>query len=216
MRLKFFNTEKAHEGERGQYLGDAVYGANDGIITTFAVVSGAAGAGISSGVIVILGIANLIADGISMGLSNYLSLRSRAEYQKKQRRTEEKEVAEFPEVEKKEVNYILKNWGVPEDRLEEITSAITRDKKKWVDLMMKEELGIVEGAVAKPSRHGFVTSASFVFCGALPLIPYIFGISPALQFPISIAATVISLFLVGSLRNIVTSTGWLRSGVEML
>ena len=154
------NTEKAHEEWRGLYLGDAVYGANDGIITTFAVVSGAAGAGISSGVIVILGIANLIADGISMGLSNYLSLRSKAEYQKK--------------------------------------------------------LGITENAIEKPSRHGLATSISFVFCGALPLIPYIFGVSSSFQFPISIVATAISLFLVGSLRNIVTSTGWLRSGIEML
>lgn len=144
-------------------MGDAVYGANDGIITTFAVVSGAAGAGISSGVIIVLGLANLIADGISMGLSNYLSLRSLAEYRQKQREIIEK--------------------NEPEKNI---------------------------------SRHGFATSLSFIFCGSLPLIPYIFGISSVLQFPVSVAATAVSLFAVGSLRNVVTSSGWFRSGAEML
>lgn len=216
MLRRFLGKEKKHEGERGLYFGDAVYGANDGIITTFAVVSGAAGAGISSGVIIILGLANLIADGISMGLSNYLSLRSLGEYHQKQRRTEEKEVSESPMEEKKEVSQILKNWGVPENRLDEVTAAITSDKKRWVDLMMKEELGIMENSASRPAMRGAVTMTAFVLFGALPLLSYVFGVPQNLQFSISLASTASALFVVGSLRSAVTKANWLRSGLEML
>ena len=155
------------------YIGDLVYGANDGIITTFAVISGAAGAALAPGVIIILGLANLMADGISMGLSNYLSLRSRIDFQKQERDREEMEVEKFPKDEKKEVKEILAKWGVPEGRIEETVASITADKKRWVDIMMVEELGIVESNIKFPGRHGMITSAAFVVAGALPLIPYI-------------------------------------------
>ncbi len=81
MQEHFVHSEKIHQAERGLYIGDLVYGANDGIITTFAVVSGAAGASFSPGIIIVFGMANPIADGISMGLSNYLAIRSRLDYQ---------------------------------------------------------------------------------------------------------------------------------------
>lgn len=208
--------EQIHQNKKGLYIGDFVFGANDGIITTFAVISGAAGAALSPGIVIILGLANLVADGISMGLSNYLSLRSRLDFQKKQRATEEKEVDEFPEAEKKEVSFILKKLGVPEENLERAVGAITQDKKRWVDLMMKEELGIFENNIDMPTKHGGVMAASFILAGALPLLPYIFGVAADFQFTVSILATALTLFAVGAMRIFVTGANWFRSGTEML
>lgn len=213
----FLEAEKIHSVEQGKYIGDFVYGANDGIITTFAVVSGATGATFSAAVILILGIANLVADGISMGLSNYLALRSRRDYQKKQRAIEEREVREIPDKEREEVREILeKRWHVSGAHLDEATRAITNDEKRWVDFMMREELSILEEGVFHPLRHGLATFVAFVVAGAMPLIPYVFGVAPSLQFSVSVIATAVSLFLVGSFRTRVTGAPWFRSGLEML
>lgn len=216
MQEKFVHSEKIHTAERGLYIGDLVYGANDGIITTFAVVSGAAGASFSSGIIIVLGMANLIADGISMGLSNYLAIRSRLDYQQAERSREEFEIEKFPEIEKGEVREILADWKLKEPELTGVLDSIIADKKVWTDFMMREELGIVEDSVKSPWVHGLVTMVAFIVAGFLPLTPYIYGVSSESQFTVSVVATAISLFLVGSVRTFVTGANWFKSGIQML
>ena len=215
MQEQFSHSEKIHQTDRGLYIGDLVYGANDGIITTFAVISGAAGASLSPNLVIILGLASLVADGISMGLSNYLAIRSRLDYQKQERKREEFEVEKFPDKERAEVLVILKRWKIPEARTEEILDAITSDKKSWVDLMMTEELGIIETEVDSAAKHGAVTTAAFILSGFLPLIPYLWGVSAESQFTVSLSATALSLFLVGAMRTFITGGRWFRSGIEM-
>jgi VIT1/CCC1 family predicted Fe2+/Mn2+ transporter len=210
------HSERVHELHRGRYLPDVVYGANDGIITTFAVVAGAAGASFSAGAIIVLGLANLLADGISMGLSNFLALRSKRDFDREQRTQEEWEVEQFPEIERKEVKEILERWGVTEPHIEPVIDGITKDKKRWVDLMMLEELGIIEEEKGPPIAHGVTTFLAFLLVGGMPLIPYIFGVAPEDQFVVSIIATAVSLFVVGALRSLVTKQSWIRSGFEML
>lgn len=210
------HSEAIHRLRRGRYLPDVVYGANDGIITTFAVVAGAAGASFSAGAIVVLGLANLLADGISMGLSNFLALRSKQDFDKEQRKKEEWEIEKFPDIERKEVREILERWGVPEPHMESVIEGITKDKKKWVDLMMIEELGIIEEENGPPIAHGAMTFAAFLVAGAMPLLSYIFPVNRESQFLVSIISTAISLFVVGALRSLVTKRSWLRSGLEML
>ncbi len=209
-------SEKVHTSAAGEYIGDWVYGANDGIITTFAVVSGAAGAQFSTSVILILGLANLVADGISMGMSNYLSLKSRRDYEKRQRRIEEEEVEKFPDVERQEIRDILKRWKVAPEHHDAMVGELTKDKKIWVDIMMREELGIVEQEVGHAARHGLATFVAFGLAGALPLLPYIFPVPPEMQFIVSIAATAVSLFVVGATRSLVTKMSWITSGLQML
>ena len=216
MQRVLAHSEKPHQSERGLYLGDLVYGANDGIITTFAVIAGAAGAALPTGVIVILGLANLIADGISMGLSNYLAIRSRISFQKKQRKIEEDEVRDFPDKELEEMRVIIRRWGIGEDKVESALADITGDKKRWVDIMMRDELNIFEDAIEFPWKHGFMTFVAFLIGGALPLIPYIFGVAAEWQFLIAVISTGVALFAVGSARSLVTNVRWLRSGLEML
>jgi len=216
MQEEFIHDESVHRREQGKYLGDLVYGANDGIITTFAVVSGAAGAALSSGVIIILGLANLIADGISMGMSNFLALRSKRDFHRQQRSIEEMEVEKFPEKEREETREILRKWGVPEAHVEGALEGVVKDKKRWVDLMMRDELDIIEEHVESPGKHGAMTSLAFFVAGALPLIPYVVPVAASSRFVVSIIATAISLFGVGAARTLVTKMPWFRSGLEML
>jgi len=204
-----------HRLHRGTYIGDLVFGANDGIITTFAVVSGAAGALLSPGVIIILGLANLIADGFSMGASNFLSLRSERDFVKLQRKKEEWEVKHFPEIEREEVRDILRHWGVPREHVEPATNAITRDEKRWIDLMMREELDLKEEGPGSPAQHGFATFLAFVVAGFFPLIPYLLPQVPN-QFLVSGVVAGCAFFGVGAARSLVTATAPLKAGLEML
>lgn len=210
------HNENEHGKLRGEYLADFIYGANDGIITTFAVVSGAVGAGLSHSVIIMLGLANLVADGISMGLSNFLSLRSKKSFEQRERQREEYEIEKFPQEERQEVEDVLRAWGIGEAHVKALTDDIVSDKKRWVDFMMREELNILEDAEDKPFIHGLVTFGAFVVIGTMSLIPYLFGVPAHLQFTVSLIATAATLFIVGSLRSVVTSQRWLSAGLEML
>jgi len=216
-RYNEHKEEKYHKLSQGKYLGDMVYGANDGIITSFVVVTGAVGASLSPGVIIILGLANLLADGFSMGASSFLSMRSDKDFQKAQRKKEEYEVRHMPEVEKEEVREILKKWGVSGECRERATQEITQDKKRWVDLMMREELNIIEEDADYPARHGAMTMFAFVTIGSVPLLPYFFPVADETRFLFSLLLTGIILFLVGAARYIVSRTvSWLKQGMEML
>ncbi len=206
-----------HRKFQGKYISDVIYGANDGIITTFAVIAGSVGATLSPGIIVILGLANLLADGFSMGASNFLSIRSEQDFYLAQKKREEWEVDNFPEIEKEEVRTILRKWGVSEDRIEDVLNDIISDKERWIDLMMKEELELQDATSENPFIHALVTFLSFVGAGFLPLMPYLFlDIPPYLQFKVAIATTSVVLFGVGSARSLVTTEPWFRSGLEML
>jgi VIT1/CCC1 family predicted Fe2+/Mn2+ transporter len=206
-----------HRLKSGTFLGDMVYGANDGIITIFAVIAGATGANLSPDVIIILGLANLVADGFSMGASSFLSHSSEADFYRAQRKKEEWEVKEFPEVEKEEVREILQKWGIAKERVEPIMQDIIKDKNRWIDLMMREELDLHEVDSANPINHGLATFFAFLVAGSLPLLPYFFfNIPKSLQFPIAAAATGISLFFVGAARTLITTEDFLKSGLEML
>jgi VIT1/CCC1 family predicted Fe2+/Mn2+ transporter len=141
------------------YIRDLIYGANDGIITTFAVVAGVTGGALSPRTVMIVGIANLFADGLSMGVGNYLSIRSHES--------------------------ALAAQDLPEEE-------------------------------ASPARHGIATLVAFMAAGALPLVPYAVGVSPDAGFPAAIALTFAALFVVGSLRALVTVDRWWIAGLEML
>lgn len=150
------------------YIKDIIYAANDGIITTFAVVAGVAGAGLSTAIVLILGIANLLADGFSMATSNYLGTKSEAEY------------------------------------LETLNDSLHKDGVYAHDNKLK------------PLRVAVVTFFSFVVAGFLPILPYVIWGGAENTLFISVAATVLALFFVGSCRSFYTKRQWLWSGLEML
>lgn len=199
----------------GKYIGDFVYGANDGIITTFAVVAGASGASLSYGIILILGFANLFADGFSMGASNYLGKKSEHDFAKAQRKKEDWEIDNLRDLEVEEVREIYKRKGFTGKDLDRAVEIITSDRKVWLDTMMKDELGIIEGDSDDPKKHGTATFVAFVIAGFFPLIPYFFSHGGnAFFYSALIGAT--TLFVIGSLRTLITAVTWWRGGLEML
>lgn len=212
-------TALRDSGMRGRYLADAVLGATDGIVTTFAVVAGATGAKLSPSVVLIVGCANLLADGFSMAVSNYLGARSQGEYWEEERRRETWEIEHVPEAEREEVRRLYGRKGFEGDTLEKIVATLTSDKERWVDEMMREELGIQEDKMA-PFASGLVTFGAFVLAGFLPLFSYVLAfIRPALMpsaFPVSVAVTGIAFFFVGAARRFITHRPWWRSGLEIL
>ena len=121
-----------------------VYGATDGAVTTFAVVAGVVGAGLSPSIILILGFANLFADGFSMAVGNYLGAKSQKEFIEKKRRREEWEIDNLVEQEKQEIKDIYTQKGFKAELLNEIVNVITARRKVWIDTMMREELGLIE------------------------------------------------------------------------
>ena len=203
----------------GSYIGDVVFGAIDGSITTFAVVSGVAGAALSENIVIILGLANLFADGFSMAVGNYLSSKSDIEFAQKERKREEWEVENYPEGEIQEIRAIFRAKGFEGKALEDAVKTITSNKKLWVDTMMAEELNIIEENIS-PKKRGLVTFVSFALVGSIPLMPYLLSffseIVRGMVFQLSIILTFIAFFLVGSAKIYVTGKNWFKSGMETL
>ena len=144
-----------------KYLGEFVYGGIDGCVTTFAVVAGSVGAGLDSAVIIILGFANLLADGFAMSIGAYLSTRSEKDNYHKHKQIEYWEVANHPEVEREEVREIYAKKGFEGELLEKVVDVITSDTDVWVNTMMKEELEMIEED-RSPFWIGTTTYISFI------------------------------------------------------
>ena len=205
--------------QRHSYLRDFVYGAIDGTVTTFAVVSGVAGAGLSTGVIIILGMANLIGDGFSMAASNYLGTKTEEELRKRARRTEEYQISNYPEGEREEIRQIFASKGFSGTQLEDIVDVITSDRQRWVDTMMVEELRMpLEGPSAL--RAAATTFAAFVLVGLIPLAVFLFNLAAsegvAQPYVVSMVLTGIAFFLVGAAKSWFVDESWYRAGAETL
>jgi VIT1/CCC1 family predicted Fe2+/Mn2+ transporter len=207
--LAFHGEE--HGGAGSQYIGDFVYG--------FAVVSGVAGANLGTGVILILGIANLLADGFSMATGAYLSTRAEQEYYDKERQRETWEVEHFPEGERAELYELYRRNGYSEEEAGQMLSILTRDKERWVGAMMIDELGLLKDE-GNPLFNGLATLIAFIVAGAVPLLVYLAGlvvpIPPEVAFPISVALSGLALFGLGAAKVVVTHQNPFRSGLEML
>jgi VIT1/CCC1 family predicted Fe2+/Mn2+ transporter len=199
------------------YLGDFVLGAVDGTVTTFAVVSGVAGAGLDNYIAVILGVANLLADGFSMAVGNYLSTKADRQVVERVRRMEEQHIERIPEGEREEVRQIFKAKGFEGALLEDIVQVITQDRKQWVDTMVTEEFGL-RLDMPSATRAGLTTFAAFVLAGAIPLLPFFLPGPPPTStiFALSAAATACAFFVIGVAKGYVVHRSLLLSGLETL
>ncbi len=200
------------------YLHDFIYGAIDGAVTTFAVVAGVQGAELDETVVIILGIANLVADGFSMAVSNFLG--SRAERQRRElaRSDEERQISEHPEGEREEIRQIFAAKGFAGEDLERVVDVITADRELWTDTMMSEELGF---GPSEPNevRAAASTFVAFVVVGALPLLVFLYDLivtDVADPFAWSAAMTGVAFFAVGALKSRFVDQAWWRSGAETL
>ena len=200
------------------YLGEFVYGGIDGSVTTFAVVAGSVGAGLDSSVIIILGFANLLADGFSMSVGAYLSSKSEIDQFEKHKKVEYWEVENLPEVEREEIRTIYRQKGFEGELLEQVVDVITADKDRWVDVMMKEELEMMK-ETKSPLAIGGVTYLSFIIIGLIPLMAYVWDyLAPfgGNLFLWSCMLTSIGFIIIGVLKSYVTETSIVKGVLETL
>lgn len=195
------------------YLRDVVYGAIDGSVTTFAIVAGVAGAGLSPFVIVALGMANVLADGFSMAAGNYSGTKAEADNARRLRRIEELHIAREPDGERRELRQILANMGLDGEVLEQATGKIAKKRESWIDLMLEREYG-VSPADPTPFRAALATFLAFLAAGLVPLMPFILGLADA--FRLSVAMTGATFFAIGALKSRWSLSPWWRSGTETL
>ena len=204
---------------RGIYLKNAIYGASDGIVTTFAIIAGVVGASLDVIVILILGFAKLLADAFSMAVANYLGQKSERDYNKYQRIVEEGKSDGLFRKEKNEIRKIYYKKGFRGELLDRVVNKIYNNKKTRVDTVLKEELNIVDNNVS-PIKGAIATFIAFVLAGFMPLlvfvlayfIPY-FGEH---SFVIAAIITALTFMIVGTLKSLITRTKWWRGALEML
>lgn len=215
------NPKKISDRLKAKYehgtLGDFVLGAVDGTITTFAIVSGVAGAGFTPGVAIVLGVANLIADGFSMAASGYLKARSDVQMVERYRTIEEKHILYAPEGEREEVRQIYENKGFGGEILDQIVETICADPKRWVNTMLVDEYGL-QLSPTNPIRAAYITLASFVLIGFIPLVPLLFTGMLALNiiFIVSAIMTAITFISIGAFQGWIGQTSKIRNSVETL
>jgi VIT1/CCC1 family predicted Fe2+/Mn2+ transporter len=205
-------------GPEDSTLRDFVYGAVDGIVTTFAVVAGVAGAGLATRIVLILGAANLAADGFSMAASNFLGTRSEGQRRERYLRQEVQHIAMVPAGEREEVRQLLAGWGLRDSVLTGATDAITDDRDRWIHFMMQLEHGF-PSARTRPLRAAVATFLAFVTVGGIPLGPFVVGTlvgQAGSLYAWSAAVTAAAFFAVGVGKAHVVRGSWWRSGCETL
>ncbi len=206
-------ARRLQDGPRISYLRDWVYGGIDGTVTTFAIVAGAVGADLSNRFLLILGVANLLADGFSMAAANYSGTKAEIEEYSLVREMEERHIDTEPEGEREEIRQIFMAKGFKGRALKDAVDVITAEKERWIDTMMTEEHGLPR-VTRSPVTAGLVTFLAFVACGFLPVAPFAFGVHASIV--VSVAMAAFTFFLIGSLRSRWSPVHWLRAGTETL
>jgi VIT1/CCC1 family predicted Fe2+/Mn2+ transporter len=202
------------------HFDDFIYGSIDGAVTTFAIVAGVMGASLSPGIILILGFANLFADGFSMAAANYQASKARNEFIEMKRKQEEWEIENLEDQEKEEIREIYSKKGFKDELLEEVVRIITSRRKVWIDTMMKEELGLIEDD-KRPLDSSISTFVGFNLIGLIPLIPFMIFIAMGMDpnseaFIYSIIFVVSAFFLVGTIKGKIVKKSKIKSGLYTL
>ncbi|MDZ7676109.1 MAG: VIT1/CCC1 transporter family protein [Acidimicrobiales bacterium] len=206
-------------GPKESYSRELVYGAVDGAVTTFAVVAGARGASVSMSIVVVLGLANLLADGFSMAVGNYLGVRTSEERRRRVRAEELEHIAHVPEGEREEVRQIYEAKGFTGDDLERVVEVVTEDHERWVQTMLVEEHGFTTVA-PQPLRTATATFVAFCVAGLLPLTPFL--IELAATWPVgdpfvsSAVATGVAFVAIGVARGAITELSRVRTAAQTL
>ena len=193
---------------------DVVIGMSDGLTVPFALAAGISGAIAASHIVVTAGVAELAAGGISMGLGGYLAARTDVEHYASEQRREEREVEDVPAQETHEVLSILKGYGLDDAEARKVTTAITSDRKRWIDFMMRFELGLDEPDTRRAPMSALTIGGSYVVGGIVPLLPYMLLGDAHRALYASSAITLLALFVFGAVKGSLTGVAWLRSALQ--
>jgi len=216
-----------HAGGAGKYIKSIVYGGLDGIITTFAVVATIAGAKWEVSAVIILGFASLFADGISMGMGDFLSSKAENDYASEERKREAWECEHYIEGEINEMVELYTGRGMIEEDARQMVGIMAKYRDIFIDTMMVEELGLMSVDPSdSPLKNGLVTLCSFLIFGCVPMISYVVAISinnePGVSgvrnitFIVASVMTLLTMFLLGALTSRFSPSKWYISGLWIL
>ena len=201
------------------WLPDFVYGGIDGAVTTFAVVMGVVGAELSTAVILILGFANLFADGLSMAVGKYSSDKAEIEQIALIKKKERQSIVDNPGEEKREIREIFREFGFRGEDLKQAEKVITSDPETWVHMMLHHEFHILEDNI-DPLRGGLATFAAFLLIGLISLCAYVLqpliNLHDQQALMVTVVATLVALFVVGTVKTRFTEKHWGLAGLETM
>ena len=208
------HKEHHEDASRGAVLRNFVFGTSDGLVTVLAFVAGVSASLASRHLVLLAGLAEMFAGAVSMGLGAFLGTRAERDWYERERRREELEVSKVPHLEREELRDIYRKKGLEGETLEAVVDALTANEKRWVDVMMTEELGLtpVEGS---PLLSGLVVGGSYVIAAAVPLAPYVF-LAGLEALALSVVLTGGALLGVGIGKARLTQRPQLRGGVETM
>lgn len=210
-------SEHSHTEEHSQYsylIRDAVIGLSDGLTVPFALAAGLSGATDSTALIVTAGVAEIAAGAIAMGLGGYMAARTEVDQYRSERTREALEIEKVPQIEEKEVTDLLEEYGVPHAQAQSVADALKQQPERWVDFMMRFELGLEKPNPRELLHTPLTIGASYVIGGMIPLLPYILYDSAKAALPISIATTLLALAVFGGLKGAFTGVGKTKSAVQ--
>jgi VIT1/CCC1 family predicted Fe2+/Mn2+ transporter len=193
---------------------DIVIGMSDGLTVPFAIAAGMTGAAVGTKVVIIAGLAEIAAGSISMGLGGYLAGKTDVEHYDVERQREEDETRQIPDVEAQEVADILNDLGLTDGEAAPIVAALRRQREKWVDFMMRFELGLERPDPQRALQSALTIAASYAISGFIPLAPYMFITNVQSALLISILVTILALFVFGYVKGRITGVKALRSATQ--
>jgi VIT1/CCC1 family predicted Fe2+/Mn2+ transporter len=212
------NKKGIHKEEHlrsSEFITDIVIGMSDGLTVPFALAAGLSGAVQHNSIVITAGIAEIVAGSIAMGLGGYLAGKTEQEHYQAELKREYEEIEEIPEEEKKEVRLVFEHYGLNESTQKTIADELAKDKDKWVDFMMKYELGLEEPNVNRARNSAATIGISYIIGGLIPLSAYIFTHTPLQGLKISALLTVICLFLFGYFKSKITGQPLLKGAIKV-
>lgn len=204
--------EESHS-KIGGLLKEAVFGFNDGLVSTFAVIAGLTGGLVENKTVLLAALATLIAGAFSMGLGTYIGSKAELDLYESERKREIYEMKHMPEVERQEIRDIYRAKGFEGELLEKIVAKITGNPELWLKTMMIEELGFAEKP-PKPGFNGIIMSIAFIFGALIPTFPYFF--SSTVIFIWSLSLSIVGLLAAGGFKTRFTKKNFILSALESL
>ena len=195
---------------------DIVIGMSDGLTVPFALAAGLSGAVASTGIVVTAGLAEIAAGSIAMGLGGYLAAKTDLEHYFAERKRELKETKEVPEKEKEEVVEVFRGYGLTEDQITPIVDSISSESERWVDFMMRFELGLDVPDPARARNSALTIAGSYIMGGLIPLSPYIIFHQIKVSLLFSVAVTLVALFIFGYVKARFTGINSVRGALQTI
>jgi VIT1/CCC1 family predicted Fe2+/Mn2+ transporter len=195
---------------------DIVIGMADGLTVPFALAAGLSGAVASPKIVVLAGLAEIAAGAIAMGLGGYMAARTDLEHYTAERTREVEETHTMAEEETAEVQRVFAGWGLSPDEQKPLVAAITSDRDRWVDFMMRFELGLEEPAPGRAVKSAGTIAISYIVGGFVPLAPYMIWADLETGLKASVAVTIVALFIFGHVKAHFTALNPWRGGLQTM